>query len=281
MPCLVLVLCFVVSAEGEPGIVVYAVRPGDTLERIARRYDVTIEAICRANSRTREQKLFPKERLIIPARAKQSTSERTPSNINSARPGLRGTDASGEFHRPAMHASLWKRYVREPRERGYVILSGHGRRFSGQTGMTEALIPETTRRAFRQLLFNHHNGQETELSGRLIRLLVLVSDTFGGREINIVSGYRDISFAQESRHLRGAACDFSVVGVSNLALFSFLSSLPHVGVGYYPNSTFVHLDIRPKKSVWIDLAGPGEPPRYADPNAYFKNGALSTNSVDE
>lgn len=83
-------------------------------------------------------------------------------------------------------------------------------------------------------------------------------------ELNIVSGYRDTSFALESRHPGGAACDFSIVGVPNLALFAYLSSLPHVGVGYYPNSTFVHLDVRPKKSVWVDLAGPGEPPRYVD-----------------
>ena len=65
-----------------------------------------------------------------------------------------------------------------------------------------------------------------------------------------------------------------VVGViqtiPSLALFAFLSGLPHVGVGYYPNSTFVHLDVRSTKAIWVDLSGPGEPPRYVEPSAYIE-----------
>jgi hypothetical protein len=104
----------------------------------------------------------------------------------------------------------------------------------------------------------------------LVQLLVQVSDTFGGRTIHIASGFRESSFVKESRHPHGAACDFSVAGVPNVALFAFLSTLSHVGVGYYPNSTLVHLDVRPKKSIWVDLSEPSEPPRYIEPSEYFK-----------
>jgi hypothetical protein len=34
-----------------------------------------------------------------------------------------------------------------------------------------------------------------------------------------------------------------------------------VGVGYYPNSSFVHLDVRETNTYWVDYAGPGEAPR--------------------
>jgi LysM repeat protein len=47
------------------------------------------------------------------------------------------------------------------------------------------------------------------------------------------------------------------------ALRDYLLTLPHVGVGYYPNSTFVHLDVRGQKTYWVDVSHPGQPPRYA------------------
>jgi hypothetical protein len=52
------------------------------------------------------------------------------------------------------------------------------------------------------------------------------------------------------------------VGVPNSALRDYLRTLRDVGVGYYPNSTFVHLDVRERSASWVDYAGPGESPRY-------------------
>jgi hypothetical protein len=49
--------------------------------------------------------------------------------------------------------------------------------------------------------------------------------------------------------------------VPNAALRDYLRTLPNVGVGYYPNSTHVHLDVREASAYWVDEAGPGEPPR--------------------
>jgi hypothetical protein len=33
-------------------------------------------------------------------------------------------------------------------------------------------------------------------------------------------------------------------------------------VGYYPNSTFVHVDVRAASAYWVDRSGPGEKPNY-------------------
>ena len=99
------------------------------------------------------------------------------------------------------------------------------------------------------------------MNDRLLAVLAQVSDHFGGRPLRVVSGYRTTSWVEESKHPLGRACDFVVLGVPNKVLRDYLRTLDSVGVGYYPNSTFVHLDVREKNTYWVDYAGPGEPPR--------------------
>jgi hypothetical protein len=101
---------------------------------------------------------------------------------------------------------------------------------------------------------------------RLVRLLVEVSDTFGGRPIRLVSGYRTTSYFEDSKHKVSSAIDFIVVGVPNAVVCEYLREIEDVGVGYYPNSSFVHMDVRDYSAYWVDYAGPGEPPR-STPNA--------------
>ena len=99
------------------------------------------------------------------------------------------------------------------------------------------------------------------MNERLLMLMAQVSDHFGGRPLRVVSGFRTTSWVEESKHPLGRACDFVVLGVPNKVLRDYLRSLDSVGVGYYPNSTFVHMDVREKTTYWVDYAGPGEPPR--------------------
>src|SRR5690606_26670455 len=79
--------------------------------------------------------------------------------------------------------------------------------------------------------------------------------------IRLVSGYRTSSYVKDSRHRHSSAVDFSIPGVPNSAVRDYLLQLGNVGVGYYPNSTFVHLDVRARSAYWVDYAGPGEAPR--------------------
>jgi hypothetical protein len=55
-------------------------------------------------------------------------------------------------------------------------------------------------------------------------------------------------------------------------LRDYCRTLKNVGVGYYPNSTFVHLDVRTTPAFWIDYSKPGEPPRYNAPNVEADEG---------
>jgi hypothetical protein len=92
-----------------------------------------------------------------------------------------------------------------------------------------------------------------------------VSDHFGGREVNVVSGFRPYSPGQYSRHSNhneGRAIDFSIKGIANETVRDFCRSFRNVGVGYYPNSLFVHLDVRDGNAYWVDYAAPGQAPRY-------------------
>jgi hypothetical protein len=101
---------------------------------------------------------------------------------------------------------------------------------------------------------------------RLIWLVQRIAEAFPGRTVYIISGYRPEAPPRSLHHL-GRALDLFVQGVPNESLFRFCRSLHDVGCGYYPNSNFVHVDVRPYGSpriFWVDIARPGEPSRYVD-----------------
>jgi hypothetical protein len=100
---------------------------------------------------------------------------------------------------------------------------------------------------------------------RLIRLLAQVSDHYGGREIHVISGYRKPGgyTKDTSRHVAGQAIDFRIPGVPLTDLRDYCDKIDHVGVGYYPRSQFVHLDVRRTAARWTDFSGPGEAPLIA------------------
>jgi uncharacterized protein YcbK (DUF882 family) len=113
-------------------------------------------------------------------------------------------------------------------------------------------------------------GLTHPIEPRLLHLLAAVSNHFGSRSIQIISGFRPFSELQHTAHSHhniGKAVDFRVVGVPNEVVRDFCRTLREVGCGYYPNSTFVHMDAREGQSAfWIDYSRPGEPPRYNAPN---------------
>jgi hypothetical protein len=101
------------------------------------------------------------------------------------------------------------------------------------------------------------------LDSGLLRRLDAVTQRFPGKPLSLVSGYRPQS--RGSQHQTGRALDFRVAGVSNEELVAFCKTLRDTGCGYYPNSSFVHMDVRNPGTgsvSWIDASGPGEGPRY-------------------
>jgi uncharacterized protein YcbK (DUF882 family) len=110
---------------------------------------------------------------------------------------------------------------------------------------------------------------------RLLALVAVVSNHFAGRTLEVVSGYRAYTptqYTPHSNHNFGRALDFRVQGIRNEELRDFCRTLRNTGCGYYPNSTFVHMDVRDSKAYWVDLARPGEAPRYERPGALADEG---------
>jgi len=82
-------------------------------------------------------------------------------------------------------------------------------------------------------------------------------------KVSVISGYRPMSSG--SYHATAQALDMRIEGVPNEAVVEFCKSLSDTGCGYYPNSSFVHVDVRQPGTghvAWIDASGPGETPRY-------------------
>jgi hypothetical protein len=105
------------------------------------------------------------------------------------------------------------------------------------------------------------------LDAELVEKLELAVDHFrragGSARIVLVSGYRPRSGG--TYHSSGRALDFRIEGVDDEALVAFCKTLPDTGCGYYPNSAFVHMDVRPPGTghvAWTDRSRPGEAPRY-------------------
>lgn len=133
-------------------------------------------------------------------------------------------------------------------------------------------ITKAVLRGWNRFLRCHHTGRVHAMSTRLAQLIYDVDKHFGFKRILVVAGYRAPRVAREkgnpkSPHKKGVACDFRIEGVSNTELRDFERTLPKVGVGYYPNSDFVHLDVDPlrnrRSAFWIDYSRPGERARYS------------------
>jgi hypothetical protein len=107
---------------------------------------------------------------------------------------------------------------------------------------------------------------------RLLWALQRVADAFPWRTIYIFSGYRPAPpgakpGGHHSLHGEARAMDISVSGVPNEGLFNVCRKLDDIGCGFYPNSKFVHVDIRRPgtgHAYWIDISSPGEPSHYVD-----------------
>jgi uncharacterized protein YcbK (DUF882 family) len=100
---------------------------------------------------------------------------------------------------------------------------------------------------------------ETAMDPQLITMLSHVYDHFGSKPLEIVSGYRN-QRKQTSNHFKGRASDIRIAGVSPKKIEAFAETLDRggLGIGIYPRSQFVHIDVRsPPSYRWTDWSPPG------------------------
>jgi uncharacterized protein YcbK (DUF882 family) len=105
-------------------------------------------------------------------------------------------------------------------------------------------------------LLRARDGDEHPVDPRTLALVYRIQVHFGVPEIRVVSGYRVPKPGSHSNHGKGRAVDLIVPGVADVDVARFAREMGFVGVGVYPTSQFVHVDIRPRSYFWVDYSGP-------------------------
>jgi uncharacterized protein YcbK (DUF882 family) len=100
----------------------------------------------------------------------------------------------------------------------------------------------------------HYTGLTARIDVAVLDFLSAVDQRLGGdHEIHVISGYRSPEYnawlirhghgvAERSLHLLGKAIDVRLPGVALAAVRDTARTMGLGGVGYYPASSFVHLD---------------------------------------
>lgn len=252
------------------GDVQHVVQRGHTIEAIAHRYHVSVKAIVDANHLKDPRHLRPGEVLTIPG------VDSPKKKGEKAEKGEKDKEKAG--HDQPAHPTTTAALMPAPEPRGHfesdiVHAERLGEEFRIRMKDAHGHIPPSALAAFERMM---RQGNATHpIDPRLVALVGIVSSHFGGKTIEVVSGYRAYTptqYTPHSNHNLGRALDFRVQGVSNEALRDFCRTLRSAGCGYYPNSTFVHLDVRETKAYWVDWSHPGEPPKYDKPDAAADEG---------
>lgn len=259
----------------------YTVRDGDTLASIARRHRVSVRAL-QVSNRLRNSRIRPGQHLEVPSRGVIFVGRGDTLSSLARRHGVSVADLRRANRLRRNQALQIDQRLRlpgaadeqaesrwgTPRRPGFIDVTRvqTGRRVRMTAVDRRGRVRAAALRRLGQLM-QSHRGRGTGLrrpNRRLVALLARISDHFGGRPITLVSGFRSAGGYTRgtSKHTRGRAIDFRIRGVPNTALRDYCKRLPRVGVGYYPRSTFVHLDVRDRSAYWVDWSRPGQAPQY-------------------
>lgn len=264
----------------------HRVRSGQSLARIARRYDVSVGNLAAANSLARGASLRPGQVLRIPERGVHyvasgetlaSIARQHDCRVRDLQQANRlrgGSLRIGQrlqlpgFDSVRTRSRAERRWGR-PRSPGVVTLYRRSmdRRLRVRLVDRRGRARRVARRRLQEMMRTVHGRRALGPlpPSRLVEILARISDHFGGRMLTIVSGYRGAGgyTRESSRHISGNALDLRVQGVPNTVLRDYVrETFNHVGVGFYPRSHFIHLDVRGRDAYWVDRSAPGEAPRY-------------------
>ncbi|MEO7327868.1 MAG: DUF882 domain-containing protein, partial [Minicystis sp.] len=258
------------------GEITHVVGKGQTLGKIAKRYHLSVEVLREVNNLKPGQRIHPGLGLTIPEKGKEAEA------LKKAEKARKGAADLGKGKREPGKGTKAKKgddkakkdegddkgdggFARAPRRPGFVRVTRGSERLDLQLLTRRGKLAPAGLTGLSKMLRFAPTGDKTPIDPRLASMIALVSDHFGGRPLKVVSGYRPYSPAQytpHSNHNLGRAMDFTIEGVPNTVLRDFCRTFRNAGVGYYPNSSFVHLDTRAGKIFWVDYSHPGEAPHY-------------------
>ena len=130
---------------------------------------------------------------------------------------------------------------------------------------------EDALKSLNHLLRCRRTDTEKPIEPHLYEILSAIQDHFDGRRLQVISGFRN-QRKVTSFHFHGTAADIVVDGVRDKKVRDFASSLDSggMGVGLYPNSHFVHVDVRPDSFRWVDYSRGGDNSGRLPPRGFKK-----------
>jgi uncharacterized protein YcbK (DUF882 family) len=115
-------------------------------------------------------------------------------------------------------------------------------------------------REINRILRDHRTGDVHTMDKSLLDLLYLLQTKTGRKDkFHIISGYRSpatnsmlnarsAGVAKRSYHMQGKAVDIRLPGYDLKKLHQAALTLKAGGVGCYPSSNFIHVDVGPARS---------------------------------
>tara|TARA_A100000171_G_scaffold50957_1_gene63733 strand:- start:2566 stop:3120 length:555 start_codon:yes stop_codon:yes gene_type:complete len=109
---------------------------------------------------------------------------------------------------------------------------------------------------------DRRTGDITKINPNLFDLIQAITQKAGSANpVELICGYRcpktnaslcktKKGVAKKSLHMSGRAADIRLVGTELKTLRDIARAEKKGGVGYYPRSQFIHVDIRPKPAYW-------------------------------
>jgi uncharacterized protein YcbK (DUF882 family) len=143
---------------------------------------------------------------------------------------------------------------------------------------TDGSYNEEAIKAASHMLRCRRSATEKPMEPRLLAILSHVFDHFGERRIDVVSGFRN-QRKTSSYHYKASASDIRVDGVSARRLKEFVETLDSggMGIGIYPITGFVHIDVRPPPSYrWTDYSPSNPDAEQKKPPPWVKRRRLQS-----
>ncbi|MEZ4390671.1 MAG: DUF882 domain-containing protein [Polyangiales bacterium] len=109
---------------------------------------------------------------------------------------------------------------------------------------------DAARGALARVLGDPRSNRQTAMDPRLLDVIYQLARHFRAGQVNVISGYRSAS--GRSNHARGRAADIALPGVGDEALARYAREMGFLGVGVYPHSGFVHVDVRTRSFFWVE-----------------------------
>jgi uncharacterized protein YcbK (DUF882 family) len=108
------------------------------------------------------------------------------------------------------------------------------------------------------VLRDPRTGNEHPVDPHVLDVVYRLAVHFSAPEVRIISGYRTPRPGNHSNHAKGRAIDLVIPGATDEDVAKFAREQGFCGVGIYPTSGFVHVDVREHSYFWVDNSGPGK-----------------------